>query len=378
MRILITTGIFPPDIGGPATYVPHIAKFLAEQGHFVRVVTAADETNPRDSDSALTYTVLRYSRKAPLFRRLWNSLSLVAEEMRTCDVVLANGLYGLVALAKLFSPRPVLMKIVGDPAWERSVGRGYTSQTIDDFQKRPGSLRARVLAVLRRLVVSRASLVVTPSAYLGKIVQGWGVSDTRIKIIRNAIKVPEAAPQHRIPSRIVTICRLVPWKGVQELVSAVGTLPGVSLDIIGEGPLESVLRNHIRDLSLEQRVRLRGALPREEVLQELSQASACVLNSEYEGLPHVLLESILLGTPVVARNVGGTSEVVTHGGTGFLVETRDAGALASAISAVLTPGALPNFDQARAKVQALYSLFEMETQTAEALVSLNPRLPNSP
>jgi glycosyltransferase involved in cell wall biosynthesis len=75
-----------------------------------------------------------------------------------------------------------------------------------------------------------------------------------------------------------------------------------------------------------------GALSRREVLELLSAADAFVLNSTYEGLPHVVLEAMAARVPVVATAVGGTPEVVEDGKTGLLVEPGDRAGLLRALN----------------------------------------------
>ena len=60
-----------------------------------------------------------------------------------------------------------------------------------------------------------------------------------------------------------------------------------------------------------------------------------MLNSSHEGLPHVVLEAMVAGTPVIATNVGGTGEVILDGVTGRLIPSGDEAALFAAIKEIL-------------------------------------------
>ena len=126
MRIAILTGIFPPDIGGPATSVPQIVTCLEDEGHSVSVVALAERTDRSRDDSC---EVVRVARALPWPRRALAVLRATAA-LRP-DVVLANGLH----LESAFLRRiPVVQKIVGDWAWERATNAGRTT---DDFLKVP-------------------------------------------------------------------------------------------------------------------------------------------------------------------------------------------------------------------------------------------------
>jgi glycosyltransferase involved in cell wall biosynthesis len=78
-------------------------------------------------------------------------------------------------------------------------------------------------------------------------------------------------------------------------------------------------------------VRFVGPKPREEVLSLFREAGATILSSSWENFPHTVVESLAVGTPVLATRTGGVAEVVEDGRNGLLVEPGDAGALAGAI-----------------------------------------------
>ena len=70
MNILIITGIFPPDIGGPASYVAAVADALARQGHQLSVITLSDGIQPAE-DAVYPFQVLRIRRTLPRIWRAW-------------------------------------------------------------------------------------------------------------------------------------------------------------------------------------------------------------------------------------------------------------------------------------------------------------------
>ncbi len=93
MRLLITTGIFPPDIGGPATYVPTIAKALVERGHKVTVLTTSEPEHLRWDDSRYPFPVFRLHRRLPVWRRLPHYIAQVLRYGQQADVLFANGIF---------------------------------------------------------------------------------------------------------------------------------------------------------------------------------------------------------------------------------------------------------------------------------------------
>ena len=111
--------------------------------------------------------------------------------------------------------------------------------------------------------------------------------------------------------------------------------PEVHLQIIGEGPERSSLEALIREKNLQGRVLLTGNLTRRELFAALEHADLFVLNSTYEGLPHIVLEALKAQVPVIATNCGGTGELIQHGHNGLLIPAADEQALCNAIKLLL-------------------------------------------
>src|SRR5262245_44818031 len=117
MRVLIVTGIFPPDCGGPATFVPRIAEALVKRRHEVQVVTLSDVL---DQSQGYTFAVRRIRRSTPRFIRVCRLVLQLTTLGKKADVVFVNGLALESAIAKFVNRKPIVLKIVGDLAWERA------------------------------------------------------------------------------------------------------------------------------------------------------------------------------------------------------------------------------------------------------------------
>lgn len=134
---------------------------------------------------------------------------------------------------------------------------------------------------------------------------------------------------------IVTASRLAPQKSVDVMLHALTLLSTPSvLAILGTGPLEVELRALCGRLRLDDRVRWVGF--RDDIADHLAAADAFCLSSVWEGVPLAAMEAIQLGTPVVATDVGGMSELITDGRSGRLVEAGLPRPLADALREVLT------------------------------------------
>ena len=179
-----------------------------------------------------------------------------------------------------------------------------------------------------------------------------GTAATKVRRIYNGLdldRFPYSSPGNRAGD-IVAVGRLVEKKGFHDLIAACallrerGALSRCS--IIGAGPLETALKERISNLGLDDTVELLGPLPQNEVVKRIRNArvfaAPCVDASDgnREGLPTVLIEAMALGTPCVANDVTGVSELVRHDDTGLLTSQHDIPALATAIGRLLVDESL--------------------------------------
>jgi len=338
MRLLITTGIFPPDIGGPATFVPRIAAALRDRGHHVTVLTLAEE---RPEAGTWPFPVVRLPRGLPLPLRVPLATARIAVAARAADAIFANGLFEETAGAALITRRPWAAKVVGDWVWERARNAGWTTQEIESFQTLPLG-RARLHRLVQRMAIRRARRVIVPSAFLGRLVEGWGVRRGRVHLVPNAAEAPPIADRAGARRRlglgeavVLSVGRLVSWKRVDGLLLTSAGQPW-EVVVVGDGPERARLEEMAASLgSLGRRVRFAGVQSGPALADYFAAADIFVLNSTYEGFPHVALEAMAAGVPVIAAAAGGTPEVVQPGRTGVLVSPGDDRGLRGAISALL-------------------------------------------
>ena len=326
MNICIITGIFPPDIGGPATYVSRLAGALLGEGHGVSVVTLGDDSLD------FPFPVLRISRRLPLPVRLLKLFFVLVREGRSADVWYINGLELPAVLAGKLLRKRLVMKVVGDYAWERAMNHALTSDLIDEFQEKSQQWKVEAHKRLRAWLAKQVDTLITPSRYLKQLVQRWGVPGERIQVIYNAVEEPvedlvspqdirkelELSERDRV---LVTIGRLVSWKGVDQLLKLLPQLdPEVKLLVVGDGPERNSLTKLTEDLKLSSRVKFVGKASRYRALSYIKASDVFVLNTAYEGFSHVLLEAMMLGAPVLTTSVCGNPELITTGKNGLLVE----------------------------------------------------------
>ena len=204
-------------------------------------------------------------------------------------------------------------------------------------------------------------------------------SAAKITRIYNGIELddfPVAQPERSGPLRIVSVGRLIEFKGFQYLLEAVTQLNqrGVEVEvkIIGEGPMRFLLEQEISANGLLN-VELCSMRSQKQIQRELAAANLFVLASisDYKGacdiLPTVITEAMACRLPVVSTTLTGIPEMVSHGETGLLVEPGDAYALADAIMELSTDAARRKAmgEAGRARAEKLFSLKTTARELAE-------------
>jgi glycosyltransferase involved in cell wall biosynthesis len=334
VRILVVSGIWPPDVGGPASHAPEVAAFLHDRGHEVTAAITADAEPAQEA-----YPVHWASRSQPPGIRHLATVRLLRSLAKQSDVVYTTGMLGRSSLGSLLARTPFVTKLTADPAYERARRWGLSKGSLEEFQTSPGA-RTAPLRLARDADVRRAAHVVTPSAYLRELAVGWGVDPARVSLLPNpAPPLPELAPRDELRERfgfdgptLVFAGRLTAQKSLGVGIEA-ARRAGVALAIAGDGPDREALEALGYGSFL-------GALPRREVLELFSAGDASLLSSAWENFPHTIVESLAVGTPVIATRTGGVAEVLADGVNGLVVEPGDVDALAGAITRFLEESGL--------------------------------------
>ena len=335
-RLLVASGIFHPEPGGPSTYLRAILPALQALGWQPRVLTYG-----QPNEQAYPYPVIRIARGAYPLRRLRYGLAS-RQAMPWAQLVFAQTI-DLPLWGRGQQKR--VIKIVGDQAWERCARKGWIPPGlgVDEFQQLRGDARIRWQQRSRSKQVAGMDAVIVPSHYLKRMVMGWGIAPDKIHVIYNALPMPEPPKQSRAQirqalgwdeaPRLICVARLQSWKGIDHVIAALKRLPELRLVIIGDGPERDRLEALARPLS--QRAQFTGQLPPGDVQRYMLAADGLALYSGYEGLSHTLLESLRLGLPVLASDVGGNAELIRHGENGLLIPYVDQEALRRGIQELM-------------------------------------------
>ncbi len=335
-KILITTGIYAPEIGGPASYCDTLASRLAKD-HEVTVLTYSKVFSYLD-DKHKPYKIIRVWEKYPRAIRhiiyFLRAYQLAGKHNIVFALNAVSAGFPAMKAAK-WRKKKFFVKIVGDYAWEIAVQSGKTPFLINDFQNQAHKGWVKKLHETQLTVARQADGVIVPSRYLAELITGWGVNSSRVKIIYNGVEFKpsdlskeEARKKIGIPGTIITTAgRLVSWKGFKMLIKIMPQLlevhPFFRLVIIGEGPDKMALQAMVKNMGLTNKVFLVGRKSSAEMAIYFAASDVFVLNSGYEGFSHQLLEVMHCRVPVIVSAVGGNKEIIRQGHNGFLVKYND-------------------------------------------------------
>ncbi len=206
------------------------------------------------------------------------------------------------------------------------------------------SFKVKIYETLERIILKRVAMIIPVSAQMKKLALGMGIPDEKVRLLPNVVdnitldKIkPSAVFDEMALSpdvfKMAFVGRISPEKGLDLLLDACSALKkeGVNffLMIAGDGPLKSDMEERTRDLGLADNVRFLGF--RSDAPAITSAADVFLLPSLTEGIPLVVLESMAVGTPVIASMVGGVPDLIKNRETGYLFSPGNIEELAECI-----------------------------------------------
>ncbi|MDP2812111.1 MAG: glycosyltransferase family 4 protein [bacterium] len=349
MKVLIATGIYPPDIGGPATILEALANSLKEKGFNIQIITYSS-VKEHSGDTDEIFRIV----KSKFFSR-WQYLWQMFKLSRQADLVYVTDTYSVgyfAYLIKKITGKKYIVRFAGDGAWEMAVARGWTQDYIIDFQDKVYNSKIARLKKRRQKILVSANKVIAVSHFMAMVAQKIGVDKNKIKIIYNSIdfikdntvdldKVEQIKKQYGQNAKlIVSACRLTSWKGIDGIIKSLPNIRqkigDVNFLILGDGPEMENLKNLADKLGLASNVYFLGIIKHSEVINYFKAANLFILNTNYEGLSHTLLEAIKAGAPIITTDVGGNPEVIENNKNGLLISYNNQAELIDAVIKMLS------------------------------------------
>jgi glycosyltransferase involved in cell wall biosynthesis len=241
----------------------------------------------------------------------------ILKEARRGSMILVNGCFWEVSIARHLKKFRYVAKVPGDIVWERARISGEVTASIDKFQDQKLSLLFRILRYFFSFSLQNAESVIVPSKHLYDLCEKWDVHFKKLLHIGNAVSLDIYYPDEskRKEFDFVTVCRLVPWKRVDEVLIAASKL-NASVLIVGNGPERGNLESLATKLGVK--ALFTGEVQQAIVPEILRKCRTFVLNSNFEATSYALLEAQASGLLVIANEQTGSEEVISHKNTGFL------------------------------------------------------------
>lgn len=347
MRALVVTTSFPSQrhpVSG--LFVERLARALSDHAR-VTVLVPGRWCSDVGSTTALPYQVCNFRYGAARMETLthghggipaalqrnpllWCALPLlllglfgsVLRHARNHDIIHANWtLIGLITgIAGWLTRRPVITTV-----------RGADVSRVEKSRVQRGML-ALCLSLNRYLVCVSEEMQ-------ARLIELFPSRRERIQVIPNGVDqsfIDLPAPARRTPAdplRLIVVGSLIPRKSVADLMTALGTLKGVriELDVVGDGPCRPALERQAQSLPESIQVRFHGNLGPERIPTLLAQADATILTSRSEGRPNVVMEAMAAGRLVIATRIPGVTELIDDRHSGRLFAVGDTAALAGCI-----------------------------------------------
>lgn len=321
MRVLVTVGIFPPDIGGPATFVPKIAKYFQDELNYeIEILTLSDNKNSNINDD---FSVKRIDRNLPIIYRWLKTIFTIYKLGKNKDLIFVNGLGTEATIANIFLKKKIIRKIVGDPVWERAYSKAKISESFDEFQVKNYGFSISLQKKVRSFSIKKSDIVVTPSKHLKNFILNLGFKN-KIEIINNGVFIPEENTNIFTNDQIhiTIVSRLVSHKNIEKIIRAISDLndPLIYLNIIGDGPELNQLQKISLESNNKDNIIFHGKLNRDDINHIFLKSDIYIQASNYEGLPHSLLEAMSYGIPVLCTPVGECKEILGNEDRGYILD----------------------------------------------------------
>lgn len=308
MRIAIATGIYPPDIGGPAKHVRLFQDFLAGQQSRASVITYGSQKLP---------FVWSVSRQWPFgIRQLIYFLKCLAaalfNDVFYAQDVTSAGLPALVA-AKILR-RKFVVRIGGDVLWERLAETGKTDlSVINYYAKKRYYLDAPILYPVTLLVLRWADAVIVPAELLRKLyIDYYGADPRKIVTVPNPVIISaEQKCPNTDPAAFLFAGRFVRYKNLDMLMRVFDRVRrkkgSGKLVLIGDGPERPGLENLKTQLDSKDFIEIQKKTSSEELAKIISCSGVCIGPASTEFNPNFILECLSAGRPVILSRENGLS-----------------------------------------------------------------------
>jgi glycosyltransferase involved in cell wall biosynthesis len=308
MNYLIACGIMPPEIGGPASVIPDVARDLISVGHRVKIITYTPNPTPIGG-----VNVVSVPREGNVLIRYLRFARALRSHLAGKDIVFATDVFSVgipVRLALMGQDQKLILRLGGEWRWEHAVHSGRWKRTLREFWKQPHGLIDWLSLMNYRWILKRTALVITTSDLLKELLEG-AFSDLKLRFqtvanisaIQSDIKRYEAPHD---PLRLIYAGRFEPVKNVPFLARVLRRLyeegHGVACTFVGDGADIDACKVILQGVP---NMDFKGPVKRDHLVELFQEHDIHVLPSLSDICPNSVVEALASGLPCIISSETG-------------------------------------------------------------------------
>ena len=302
MKILLSTPIYPPEIGGPAQYVQRLKRGLNEE---------------RISADVFSYNDLKGLPQPIRFLFYFLKIALRAGSY---DIIYAFNIISCgipCYFASKVLNKKLVMRIGGDFLWERAVESGKTNNGITSYYDQNKNFKEKIWINIIKVVLRSVDLLIFTTDFQRKIyIFNYKLDNSKTTVVANPFPEVSASESKTlsIKKQFLYAGRFIKLKNLANLIDVFSEFikqngKEFTLKLVGEGPEKNNLEAKINALGMENRIFIEKSLSHEKLMREIKESYLCVLPSLSEISPNFALECIKLKKPLVITRETGIYEL---------------------------------------------------------------------
>ncbi|GGD55973.1 glycosyltransferase family 4 protein [Paenibacillus nasutitermitis] len=372
---------FPPDQpGGVSSMVPYIQERFNKMGWQMELFSIPKRVRSKGQDAVRfdTFDIRRYEGNPIIDKYIqtyrdylwWTRMRIT----KSYDLIHAHHPIAALAMKELYPEMPLIM----------TIHSSYERELILNGKIREGGLEHQFLTSIYSELEAKADRILTVSESFRTYVSPYIKNPDAIKVIPNGFDEKRFRPisHENEVVQLITVCRLVPAKGLDILLHACAGLKAKGhafvLHIIGDGPIRPELEMLAQRLNLYDDIIFYGYMLHPEEFMPFF--DVFVLPSRAEAFGSVFAEAALCWLALVGTNVGGIAEQIDDGVNGLLVPPEDPDALCDALEKMISDPSF-RYNLARAawnKAKKVYSLQRVISQLKAVYLEVHPETEATP
>lgn len=352
-----------PEAGGPATYVPRLARELVKLKYQVLVITYSDY-DQCDFDESFPFEVLRIKRRSKLMNYL-KYFWVVFRYLKNFDCIYSFDYYSAgipSVLASKLRNKKVFLRNGGDLIWEKHLRLSGEGITLKDFYQKNIYKRYLVQYFVAKTMFKFFDLVIFSTQFQGKIfINNYDIASQKVKYIYNPLPVVKTFRSENINNEVIWAGRIIKKNNIERLIRVWCDLKidNFKLIIIGEGENKETLKDYVKNKK-NNTIFFREKVLSEELMEIMTKSYAMVLPSYTDISPNQALECLATHSPFIITKEHGFDWL-----RGKVIEFDPCSDedLKKAIQTMLDKNFLNQFNQQLGSIKYNYTFFSAAQDT---------------